>query len=80
MHSDDINCVDWNAKNEFLIATGSNDSFVNIIDLRTRKSLYKIKIGQQPNSSILSLSFSPHSENHFAVGSDNIYIYDIVIF
>ena len=35
-HSDDINCIDWNQKDENLIVTGSSDTTANIIDLRTR--------------------------------------------
>lgn len=34
VHSSDINCVDWCTTNDNLIATGSNDTFVKILDVR----------------------------------------------
>ena len=34
MHTDDINAVDWNMKNENYLATGSSDGSCCIIDRR----------------------------------------------
>ena len=34
VHSFDINCVDWFTTNYNLIVTGSNDTFVKILDVR----------------------------------------------
>jgi len=34
VHSSDINTVDWSALDNNLIATGSNDTLVKVIDVR----------------------------------------------
>ena len=34
IHSDDINCIDWNPHNHNLLLAGSSDHSVSIIDLR----------------------------------------------
>ena len=34
IHLEDINTVDWSALNDNLIATGSNDKLVKVMDLR----------------------------------------------
>ena len=41
MHSSDINTVDWCPLNENLIATGSNDTLVKIVDLRNLNKDYR---------------------------------------
>ena len=38
MHKDDINTVDWSKVNTNLIATGSNDNKVCVIDIRKLSS------------------------------------------
>ena len=37
VHTDDINAVDWNIKNDNYICTGSEDSTATIIDIRVLK-------------------------------------------
>ena len=38
VHDSDINTVDWSACNNNLIATGSNDTLVKLIDVRKASS------------------------------------------
>ena len=39
VHKSDINTIDWCSKNDNLIATGSNDTLVKILDVRKAYSL-----------------------------------------
>ncbi|KRX07074.1 WD40-repeat-containing domain [Pseudocohnilembus persalinus] len=80
LHSDDINCVDWNIQNPNYIATGSSDTTAHIVDLRKRDSVQKIQLKTQhkdyPNN-ILSIQFSPFDSRFLAVGANELYIYNI---
>jgi len=39
VHKSDINTIDWSTKDENLIATGSNDTLVKILDVRKAYNL-----------------------------------------
>ena len=39
IHSDDINCVDWNPHNSNLLLAGSSDHSVSVIDIRNSKCI-----------------------------------------
>lgn len=64
LHASDINAVDWSKMNSNLIATGSNDTLVKIIDSRkayqeSSKSVIKILVKHK--AKVQSVKFSTFS-------------------
>jgi WD40 repeat protein len=74
IHSDDINCVDWNRHDENLLLTGSSDFTVSIVDIRNCKS---IKYFDQHSSSVNYVKWSPFKENVFASAGSTLMIWDL---
>lgn len=78
IHTDDINCVDWNTLDENLICTGSSDSSFCILDLRNlAKPIHRVQSKQTKTSQIVLAKFSNFDKNIMGIGSDSLRIYDI---
>ncbi|KAJ3044531.1 Histone-binding protein rbbp4 [Rhizophlyctis rosea] len=77
VHKLEINCLAFNPKNEYLIATGSADQTVGLWDMRNmKKSLHSLQ-GHQ--NDILQLGWSPHNETILASSSSDmrIHVWDL---
>lgn len=87
VHASDINTVDWSCQDENLIATGSNDTTVKILDIRYLPS------GQSDHASaaksavictlrghkakVQSVKFSPFSSRYLASSGDSLILWDV---
>ena len=92
MHKDDINTVDWSKVNTNLIATGSNDNKVCVIDIRKLSndsldisSLSAADFGRSPivktfighTEPILSVRFCPFNERFLLSSAESVKIWDL---
>ena len=66
-HADDINCLQFNPLNEFLVATGGSDGQVNIWDVRNLRD--KFHTLSTHTEGVYQTAWSPHSEFCLASGS-----------
>jgi histone-binding protein RBBP4 len=66
-HADDINCLQFNPLNEFLVATGGSDGQVNIWDIRNLRD--KFHTLSTHTEGVYQTAWSPHSEFCLASGS-----------
>ncbi|RKO91312.1 WD40-repeat-containing domain protein [Blyttiomyces helicus] len=66
-HESEINCVAFNPKNEYLLATGSADKTVVLWDIRNFRQRLHTFEGHQED--ILQLAWSPHNETILASSS-----------
>ena len=74
VHSKDINTVDWSKHDEHLLATGSNDTTVNLIDLRKPgiiSTFYKHE------SKVAQVKFCDFDRRYLASSGDNLIFWDI---
>ena len=82
VHKSDINTVDWSNLNPNLLATGSEDTLVKILDARMAydtkhfgnpiiKTLYKHK------KKVQGVKFSPFDSRYLASSGDSLVIWDI---
>ncbi|CAI2367505.1 unnamed protein product [Moneuplotes crassus] len=74
IHSDDINCVDWNPHDHNLLLAGSSDHSVSLIDIRNGKC---INYFDQHKSEVSYVQWSPFKENIFASSGDSLMIWDL---
>ena len=89
VHLSDINTVDWSPCNDNLIATGSNDTTVKIIDLRKFKSNHLVcdsqDMEQSPvvnvlrkhQSKVQTVRFCPFNERYLASSGDSLVFWDL---
>ena len=91
LHSSDINTVDWSSCNESLIATGSNDTLVKIVDLRKFQTNHLtnaaglrassdspiVNILKKHNSKVQTVKFCPFSSRYLASSGDSIVLWDL---
>ena len=75
-HRDDVQCIDWSARDEHLVVTGSGDSSVHVWDLR--KLSTSGRGGNRPlhsfhghKGSILRVQWCPDAKDVFASGGDD---------
>ena len=75
-HRDDVQCIDWSARDEHLVVTGSGDSSVHVWDLRRLSS--SGRGGNRPlhsfhghKGSILRVQWCPDAKDVFASGGDD---------
>jgi len=62
-------CLDFNSKNEHLLATGGDDSLLQVYDIRNLKDpIFKQKLGL--GHPIRRVEYSPHHEHKIAASSD----------
>jgi histone-binding protein RBBP4 len=59
-HDADVNCLSFNPVNEFLIATGGSDSWVNLWDIRSLKQPFHKFEGHKEG--VYQVSWSPFNE------------------
>lgn len=59
-HEADVNCLSFNPVNEFLIATGGSDSWVNLWDIRSLKQPFHKFEGHKEG--VYQVSWSPFNE------------------
>lgn len=71
-HNDDINCVQFNPLNEYLVATGGSDGHVNIWDVRNLRD--KFHALSTHTEGVYQCAWSPHSEFCLASGSADTHI------
>jgi histone-binding protein RBBP4 len=65
-HSDDVNAVDFNPFNEYLLATGGKDRVCKLWDLRNlSQELYHFG-GEKHSVSVVGVQWSPHAETVLA--------------
>ena len=65
-HDDDVNAVDFNPFNEYLLATGGKDRVCKLWDLRNlSQSIYQFG-GEKHSVSVVGLQWSPHQETVLA--------------
>ena len=82
MHHSDINTVDWSPQNEHLLATGSNDTTVKIIDLRKlpsdpMASTPILNTLRGHRAKVQTVKFSPFSSRYVASSGDSLILWDI---
>lgn len=91
MHNDDINTVDWSKTNTNLIATGSNDNKVCVIDIRKLSSNNLdistlsptdaanpiVKTFKGHTEPILSVRFCPFDPRFLLSSAESIKIWDL---
>jgi WD40 repeat protein len=92
MHKDDINTVDWSKVNTNLIATGSNDKKVCVIDIRKLSndsldisSLSAADFGRSPivktfeghTEHVLSVRFCPFNARFLLSSAESVKIWDL---
>ena len=80
VHESDINTVDWSALNTNLIATGSNDTLVKIIDTRKayKESKHSVcKVLRQHKAKVQTVKFSPFDSRYLASSGDCIIFWDL---
>jgi len=90
VHKSDINTVDWSTQNDNLLATGSNDTLVKILDIRKAYNLIgtsppKVSESQSPiiqtlhkhRSKVHVVKFAPFSRNHLASCGDSLLFWDL---
>eukprot|EP00347_Sterkiella_histriomuscorum_P008918 403343245 len=88
VHQDDINTVDWSKVDCNLVATGSNDKKVVLIDIRKLTQESNEHSGTAPcpaivrtleghQSSINVVRFSPFSADYIASSSEALFIWDL---
>lgn len=70
-HNDDVNCLAFNPKNEWLLATGGNDSMVNIWDMRNLKNKFHSCEKHQEGSGVYQVEWNPHNEFVLASSSSD---------
>ena len=82
VHKSDINTVDWSYLNPNLLATGSEDTLVKILDVR---KAYDTKQFGNPiietlckhSSKVQGVKFSPFDSRYLASSGDSLVIWDI---
>ena len=83
VHSSDINCVDWCSTNDNLIATGSNDTFVKILDVRRaleydqNKQQPVVKTLRKHKAQVQTVKFSDFSPQYLASSGDTLIFWDL---
>jgi histone-binding protein RBBP4 len=87
VHASDINTVDWSYQNENLIATGSNDATVKILDIRKLPSEQTSDATAAQSAvtctlrghkaKVQSVKFSPFSSRYLASSGDSLILWDI---
>lgn len=80
LHSSDINTVDWSGLNQNLIATGSNDTLVKIIDTRKAYQFAPnsvVKVLEKHQAKVQTVKFSPFDSRYLASTGDSIIIWDL---
>lgn len=79
MHKSDINTVDWSPLNNNLIATGSEDTLVKVLDLRRAngKDNPIVKTLHKHNSKVQGVKFCPFNSRYLASSGDSLIFWDI---
>lgn len=90
VHKSDINTVDWSSQNDNLLATGSNDTHVKILDIRKAHNLIgtsspKVSDQQSPiiqtlhkhQSKVHVVKFANFSRNYLASCGDSLLFWDL---
>ena len=90
VHKSDINTVDWSPANDNLLATGSNDTLVKILDIRKAYNLVGSsmpKVNEQQNPIIHTLhkhqskvhvvKFASFNRNYLASCGDSLLFWDL---
>ena len=82
-HSDDINCLSWNASVSYLVATGGDDGLIQVWDLRAFGTAAK-PVGTfdyHKSHSITSLQWDPNDESAIAVAAsdDAVTLWDLSV-
>jgi WD40 repeat protein len=85
VHKSDINTIDWCSKNDNLIATGSNDTLVKILDVRKAYSLLDdlqsinpiINTLHKHQSKVHVVKFAPFSSKYLASSGDSLIFWDL---
>jgi WD40 repeat protein len=79
VHKSDINTVDWNPLNDNLIATGSEDTLVKLIDIRrvNGKDNPIVKTLHKHSSKVQGVKFCPFNSRFLASSGDSLIFWDI---
>jgi len=79
VHKSDINTVDWSPLNNNLIATGSEDKLVKIIDTRkvNGKENPIVKTLHKHQSKVQGVKFCPFDSRYLASSGDSLIFWDI---
>ena len=90
VHKSDINTVDWSSQNDNLLATGSNDTLVKILDIRKAYNLIgsaspKVNSSQSPiiqtlhkhQSKVHVVKFANFSRHYLASCGDSLLFWDL---
>jgi cell division cycle protein 20 (cofactor of APC complex) len=70
LHGERIGCVEWNPKIPTLIATGSKDKTIKLIDIRINKKIALAK--QSHEGEICGLSWNQNGYHLASGGNDNL--------
>lgn len=73
-HSSDINTVDWSSLDLNLVATGSNDTKVQVLDIRMRAVVQTLA---KHKSKVQTVKFCPFSDQYLASSGDSLIIWDL---
>jgi histone-binding protein RBBP4 len=82
VHKSDINTVDWSTLNPNLVATGSEDTIVKVLDVRRA---YNNDSNQNPivksfhkhKSKVQGVKFSPFNSRYLASSGDSLIFWDL---
>lgn len=79
VHKSDINTVDWSPLNTNLIATGSEDTLVKVLDLRKANGKENpiIRSLQKHSSKVQGVKFCPFNSRYLASSGDSLIFWDI---
>ena len=79
VHKSDINTVDWSSFNEYLLATGSTDKLVKLLDLRRAYQAQVPVIGclHKHQSDVRQVKFSNFDSRYLASSGDSLVFWDI---
>ena len=76
VHSSDINTVDWSRHDEWLLATGSNDTLVKLLDLRQSGNPI-ISCLHKHQSKVHQVKFADFDRRYLASSGDSLVFWDI---